>query len=59
MDRRDEPTCTDTSVLGAEGRRDTPAPPGRLPTESTVPTAYEAATKHRIPPPDFGLVPEP
>jgi len=29
------------------------------PTLSRIASAYEAATKRRIPPPDFGPVPEP
>jgi amidase len=29
------------------------------PTLFRIASAYEAATKHRIPPPDFGPVPEP
>jgi Asp-tRNA(Asn)/Glu-tRNA(Gln) amidotransferase A subunit family amidase len=35
------------------------ARPFAEPTLFRIASAYEAATKHRIPPPDFGPVPEP
>jgi Asp-tRNA(Asn)/Glu-tRNA(Gln) amidotransferase A subunit family amidase len=34
------------------------ARPFAEPTLLRIASAYEAATKHRIPPPDFGPVPE-